>query len=252
MINTSGAYIYNKVSEDSQSIINMEDMKHVIVYILILMSALSAKAAPPDSLQSMAARELECSDSSLICCMMPVCSLGKVAVGTNALGWAMLVPNASVEYAFNEHFSAVLDCYYSAWNYFSHKVKFRTLSFTASGRWWFVYKYKYSFFTGVHAGVGEFNYALGGRWRYQDHGGNNPALGGGIDIGCRRWLGRGDSRWFLDFSLGIGAYSVNRDKFDNRYGGRLVSTSRRAYFGIDRLSVSLVYCLNRKMVVCGK
>lgn len=217
------------------------------------MAALSAKAAPPDSLQSTVARQLAYSDSSIICCMMPVRYLDRVAVGTNALGWAMLVPNASVEYAFSERFSAALDCYYSAWNYFSHKVKFRTLSFTASGRWWFAYKNKYSFFTGVHAGVGEFNYALGGRWRYQDHGGNHPAWGGGLDIGCRRRLGRrSDSRWLLDFSLGVGAYSVNRDKFDNRYGGRLVATNRRAYFGVDRLSVSLVYCLHRKKVVCGK
>lgn len=228
-------------------------MKHVIIYILILMTALPAKAAPPDSLQNTAASEIAYSDSSIICCMMPVRRLDRVTVGTNALGWAMLVPNASVEYAFNERFSAALDCYYSAWNYFSHKVKFRTLSFTASGRWVFAYKNKSFFYSGVHVGVGEFNYALGGHWRYQDHNGNHPAWGGGLDIGCRRRLGsRYDSRWLLDFSLGIGAYSVNRDKFDNCHGGRLVSTSRHASFGVDRLSVSLIYCLHRKMVVCGK
>ena len=51
----------------------------------------------------------------------------KLHVKTNALGWGMLISNIAAEIDLAQHWSVTLPVYYSALNYFTSSVKFRTL-----------------------------------------------------------------------------------------------------------------------------
>lgn len=166
-----------------------------------------------------------------------------IRVKTNAIGWAMMMVNAAVEVDISRHLSVNLPIYYSACNYFTSKVKFRILATQPELRVWPLRNRR--FFAGVHFGVASYNLALGGKWRIQDHAGNSPALGGGINVGYRIPLGRND-RWNVEFSLGAGIYSAHYDKFRNEANGAYSSTVRKTFVGLDNAAVSFSYKFDLK------
>lgn len=216
-------------------------MKHnltvnIITLLLLLCSPCGIKAQThcADSLNAAAA------DAKCACRWEP-----SLYLKSNAAAWLMLVPNASLEWQVHPDWSVAVDAYYSPMDYFSHKVKFRTLSVSAELRWWFAEVKDYRFFGGAHFGFGEFNYATGGKYRIQDHNGTHPAYGGGLSMGARRMLGK-SGRWYMELAVGAGAYRAYFDKFENRHNGRLLSSRRKTFYGIDRLAVSFGYRLGDK------
>ena len=176
-------------------------------------------------------------------CFAEVDSLAKctdfVFVKTNPVGWGMLIGNVGVEYQFHERLSAELWIYYSALNYFHRTTKFRTFTVMPTFKWWFA-GHNVQWWADAHLGLGFFNYAKGGEWRYQDRNGNTPALGGGLGIGVRIPLSR-NQRWWLEPSVGAGVYHLNYDKFENSRNGKLVDTRHRTFFGLDRVSIAVSY-----------
>lgn len=160
-------------------------------------------------------------------------------VKTNPVGWGMLISNFGLEYQFNGKFSAELWFYYSALNYFKRTTKFRTFALMSSVKWWFAGS-KVRWWADLHLGLGFFNYAKGGDWRYQDRHGSNPALGGGVGLGVRIPLGK-NHRWWLEPSVGAGVYHLNYDTFENKPGGKLVNNCTRTFFGLDRVSIAISY-----------
>ena len=158
---------------------------------------------------------------------------------TNAIGWGMLISNLAVEADFAKHWSATLPIYYSAMNYFTSTVKFRTLCFQPEVRYW-LNEDNQGWFGGAHLGLAWFNYAKGGDWRYQDHNRNTPLWGAGVSGGYRKAISR-NQRWFLEFSLGTGVYKLHYDIFYNEPDGRRVDTRKRTFFGIDQAAVTLAY-----------
>ena len=167
----------------------------------------------------------------------------RLAVKTNAVGWAMAISNVAVEIDLSQKLSLNIPVYYSAWNYFSGTTKFRMLAAQPELRYWPTRDRR--FFAGVHFGVASYNLALGGKWRIQDHDGTTPALGGGVSVGYRMPLGRSD-RWNVEFSLGAGAYRLHYDKFHNEPGGAYSSTVRKTFFGVDNAAVSFSYTFDLK------
>ena len=167
----------------------------------------------------------------------------RLAVKTNAVGWAMAISNVAVEIDLSQRLSLNIPVYYSAWNYFSGTTKFRMLAAQPELRYWPTRDRR--FFAGVHFGVASYNLALGGKWRIQDHDGTTPALGGGVSVGYRMPLGRSD-RWNVEFSLGAGAYHLHYDKFHNEPGGAYSSTVRKTFFGVDNAAVSFSYTFDLK------
>lgn len=168
---------------------------------------------------------------------------------TDAVGWGMAIANVAVEVDIAAHWSLTLPLYYSAWNYFTSTTKFRTLAIQPEARYWFRGDNS-GLFVGAHLGMGYYNFALGGDYRYQDHSGNTPAMGGGLAVGYRWPFGNGD-RWGVELSLGGGAYRLHYDKFlntPNTHEGLKVGSHESTYWGIDRASVSLSYAfdLNKK------
>lgn len=168
-----------------------------------------------------------------------------ITLKTNTLGLGLLIANTAVEIDFGRRLSLHLPIYYSAWNYFSETVKFRTLAVQPELRYRILASK--GLFAGLHFGMAYFNLAADSDYRIQDRNGDTPMLGGGISIGYRLHF-RKHSRWGMEFAVGGGAYSFDRDRFINENNGPYVDTVNGPYIGLDNLSVSFTYdfCLGGK------
>ena len=96
----------------------------------------------------------------------------------------LLIPNLAVELDLIPHLSLSLPVYYSSWNYFVYKVKFRTLSVNPELRAW-LRADNLGFFAAAHCAVAYYNFASGGDYRRQSHSRSTPAVGGGVNVGYR-------------------------------------------------------------------
>ena len=166
----------------------------------------------------------------------------KLYLKTNALGWAMGISNLAVEVDLAEHWSLSIPVYYSALNYFTETIKFRTLGTQPEVRYW-IKPENQGLFVGAHASVASYNVAVSGDYRYQDHDGKEPAWGGGLNVGYRLPISK-DNRWGVEFSLGAGVYSIHYDKFNNTADtkdGLFVESVKTVYWGFDQAAVSFSY-----------
>lgn len=173
----------------------------------------------------------------------------KLHLKTNSLGWALAISNIAAEIDLAEHWSFTLPVYFSALNYFTSTIKFRTFALQPELRYWLNEKNE-GWFGGAHFGMAYYNLALDGDIRYQDHDGKSPALGGGISIGYRKPI-TSDNRWHIEFSLGAGVYHLHYDKFHNTpntSAGLMVETVKKTYWGLDNAAVTFTYSfdLNKK------
>ncbi len=172
----------------------------------------------------------------------------KLYLKTNALFWGMGMTNVSAEIDLAKHWSFALPVTYSAWNYFTSTVKFRTLAVQPEFRYWFN-EDNQKFFIGAHLGYAQYvNVAVDGNYRYQDHDGKSPALGGGISVGYRMPISKSD-KWDIEFSLGAGVYSLHYDKFyntPNTKDGLMIESVKKTYWGIDQAAVSFSYSFDLK------
>lgn len=163
----------------------------------------------------------------------------QLTLKTNTLGLALLMLNASVEADICPHLSFALPIYYSGANYFKSDIKFRTFALQPELRYWFKENNE-RWFLGAHFGMAYFNVATNGDWRYQDRGREEPLLGGGISAGYKMPISRNE-KWKLEFSLGLGVYSVKWDKFYNEPNGLWVGSGKDLYIGPDNASLSVCY-----------
>ena len=171
----------------------------------------------------------------------------KLYLKTNALFWGMGMTNVSAEIDLAKHWSFALPVTYSAWNYFTSTVKFHTLAVQPEFRYWFN-EDNQKFFIGAHFGYAQYNVAVDGNYRYQDHDGKSPALGGGISVGYRMPISKSD-KWHIEFSLGAGVYSLHYDKFyntPNTKDGLMIESVKKTYWGIDQAAVSFSYSFDLK------
>ncbi len=171
----------------------------------------------------------------------------RLYIKTNALGLGLAIANAAVEVDVCKHWSFHLPVYYSAWDYFSSTVKFRTLAVQPEVRYWFSDRNLCNdgCFAGVHFGLAYYNIATNDDHRTQDHDGKSPAMGGGFAVGYRLPISR-NHRWKLELSIGAGVYKLHHDKFRNHKNGLLVSTEKKTCIGIDQASVSFSYAFYLK------
>ena len=171
----------------------------------------------------------------------------KLYLKTNVIGWGMAMVNIGAEVDLTKHWSFTLPVYYSAWDYFKPTVKFRTFAVQPEFRYWLSEKNN-GFYTGAHIGLAYYNFAFDGKFRYQDHLGETPAIGGGVSIGYRLPISN-QNRWQLEFSLGAGVYPIHFDKFHNTpnyKNGLMTESIKKTYWGIDQLAVSLAYSFGQK------
>ena len=155
------------------------------------------------------------------------------------------VASEAVEVEIGRHFSISVPFYYSSLDWFKNTIKFRMSGLQPEVRYWFRRDFT-GFFAGAHATFGWYNVAVGGRYRYQDHGGNSPVFGGGINGGYRLMLGN-HSRWALEFSLGAGYLPFYYDTFFNVENGALAESGlRNHYWGLDHAAVTLSFRFGKR------
>lgn len=165
-------------------------------------------------------------------------------IKSNAIGWGFLVANLAVEVDLSQKLSLNFPIYYSGADYFSSRRKLRMFGCYPELRYWFKGVESDGFFVGAHFGCALYNYALEGKWRIQDHSGESPALGGGVNAGYRMGLGK-TNRWIVEFTLGAGVYDLHYDKFYNVDNGlRAEKDIHRTMFMIDHVGVSFGYRFN--------
>lgn len=164
-------------------------------------------------------------------------------VKSNGIGWMMLISNVAVEVDICRHWSFTLPVYYSALNYFTRTLKFRTFAIQPELRYWF--GDNEGWFVGAHLGLAYYNYAVQGDWRIQDHNRETPAIGGGFSGGYRMPLGK-NGRWTLEFVLGGGVYPLHYDKFHNERNGLLYESKKKTFWGVDNAAVTIAYKFDLK------
>jgi len=168
-------------------------------------------------------------------------------VKINAIGLSTGIANAAAEIDLTKHWSFALPIYYSAWNYFKSTIKFRTLVIQPEFRYWLL-EDNDGFFAGIHFGLAYYNFAFDGDYRYQDHNRETPAKGGGTSIGYRTPISK-NNRWRVEYSLGVGIYSIHYDKFHNTSrtkDGLMIESIKKTYWGIDQAAVSFSYSFDLK------
>lgn len=158
---------------------------------------------------------------------------------TNIPAWGMLWMNIAAEYELRPHLTVALSVYHSPYNYFKSTRKFRTLTFMPELRY-FPKSDNSGFFVSPHFGIAWYNAAFDGDYRYQDHDGNTPAIGGGISLGYRHQLSH-NGRWHFEVSAGFGIYHLDYDLFDNVHNGQVVDRRKRTFYGLDNAALSLIY-----------
>ena len=171
-------------------------------------------------------------------------SVPNLYVKTNTIGLALGVTNLGAEIDIVKHLSFNIHMYYAAYNYFVQNLKFRTLAAYPELRYWFK-EDNQGFFLGAHMGVAQYNYAFTGDYRYQDHDGKTPALGGGLNVGYRMPISE-NQRWFMEFTLGGGVYPIHYDVYYNVKNGKYVESKEKTYFGFDNASVTILYRFDLK------
>ncbi|MCH5306455.1 MAG: DUF3575 domain-containing protein [Prevotella sp.] len=169
--------------------------------------------------------------------------IGRLHLKTNFVDLGLLIANLAVEVDLAPHWSFTLPLYYSAIDYFKSTVKFRMLGCQPEFRYWFSPTTNDGFFAGAHLGVSYYNFAFDGPYRYQDHNGTTPTVGGGLSFGYRTLLGK-SQRWRLEFTAGAGVYPLYYDRFHNTpdvRDGMLVDNHRKTFVGLDQAAVTLAY-----------
>lgn len=157
----------------------------------------------------------------------------------NAIGYVLGVANIAAEIGITEHLSFSLPFYYSGIDYFKSTLKFRTCTLQPELRYNFA-KVK-GLYAGAHIGIGWYNVALDGEFRYQDAGGKRPAWGGGLGIGYRMPFKKSPN-WGLEFAIGAGVYDAVYDIFYNEHNGPYYRTNvRKTWVGIDNASIAVTY-----------
>lgn len=160
-------------------------------------------------------------------------------VKTNALRWLLAQTNIGIEFDIARHWSVDMKAAYSAWNYFTHTVKFRTTDLKPNLRYWFDCD-NTGWFVEAHFGLTWYNYAFNGKYRIQDYDRRTPAIGGGVGVGYRMPISD-NQKWNIEFGVSAGAYRLHYDKFLNEYNGRKVGEKRRNYVGPDDAWVTISY-----------
>ena len=167
-------------------------------------------------------------------------------VKSNLIGLGLLMANLGVEFDLGDYFSLSLPIYYSAVDYFSHTLKFRTFAVQPELRIWPT-KNDDGLFIGAHMGFAYYNFAFNGNWRYQDKNGNTPTLGGGLSLGYRIPISD-NSRWKLEMAAGAGIYPLHYNVFHNERNGLVHETRKKTYIGLDNVLLGISYQIPFKKV----
>ncbi len=161
----------------------------------------------------------------------------RVALRTNLIYDALLVPNIGIEYRFADRWSAAVDYMHAWWSRDAKHRYWRCYGGEATVRRYFGDRPFAGHHVGLYASALTYDFEFSGRgWQCDGFG-----FGGGFEYGYSLPVGR---RLALDFSVGVGYFGSRYKEYtpvDECYVW--LSTRRQHWFGPTRAGISLVWIL---------
>lgn len=163
-----------------------------------------------------------------------------MAIYTNMLLDAALIPNLGADFYLGKHFSINASWMYSWWKTDRHHRYWRTYGGYLEPRWWFGSQKP---LTGHHIGLygqmATYDFELGGRGYL----GPRWSWGAGVSYGYSLPVAK---RLNIDFTLGVGYFGGKYHEYlpiDNCYVWQV--TKHRHWFGPTKAEISLVWLIGR-------
>ena len=180
-------------------------------------------------------------------------SAQKAAVKTNTLYWATATPNVGFEFAMAPRWTFEIAGGYNPFILDKEEnVKAKHFLVTPEFRYWFCEAFQ-GHFIGLNGNYTQFN--IGGIYVpdvFFKHGGGyfldelknarsqGWAAGAGITYGYAWPISR---RWNMEFTLGLGWWYTEYDRFESRTCGLFQETVARHAFGPTALGLSFIYMI---------
>lgn len=167
-----------------------------------------------------------------------------LALKTNLLYDAALVPNIGLEYRINDHFSVAADWMYAWWSRRSGHRYWRVYGGDVEVKYWFQNLRGGQNFTGHHVGAyaGMLTYDV--EWGGTGYMGEKWSTMFGLSYGYGLPLSK---RLNLDFEIGIGYFGGEYYEYEPQNGKYYwTQTKNRRWFGPTRLEATLVWLLGKK------
>ena len=181
-------------------------------------------------------------------------SAQKVAVKTNGLYWTTATPNAGLEFAMAPRWTFELAGGYNPWTLDKKdNVKAKHFLVTPEVRYWFCESFL-GHFIGINGNYTQFNisgiyipdvfykHSEGGYFldSLQHARSQGWAAGAGITYGYAWPVSR---RWNMEFTLGLGWWYTEYDRFESRTCGLFQERVARHAFGPTDLGLSFIYLI---------
>lgn len=166
-----------------------------------------------------------------------------LALKTNLLFDAVLVPNISLEWGFADHWSVSAEYMHAWWKSDRSHRYWRTYGGNVELRYWFGRKAQEKRLTGHHVGAyfGLLTYDF--EWGGKGYLARNASTNIGLSYGYALPIAR---RLNLDFEIGIGYFSGKYDEYEPRGDYYFwEATKNRKWFGPTRLEATLVWLLGK-------
>ena len=161
----------------------------------------------------------------------------------NSLEVATLIANLGFEFRITPRLSFDVMGHYSPYDYFHYARKARVFAIQPEVRYWWGESLVKGHFIGLHVPVAGFNIQLNDKYRYQDP--NHALWGIGLSYGYAMPLGK-DSKWGVEFTIGIGYMDITYDVYEGVYNGKYLRTETMNYFGPTRLGIDFSYRIDMK------
>ncbi len=181
-------------------------------------------------------------------------SAQKFVAKTNTLYWLTTTPNAGLELAMADRWTFELAAGYNPWTLSSKEnIKVKHFLVTPEVRYWFCEAFL-GHFIGLNGNYTQFN--VGGVhvptlfYKVDSHGifmddlqyarSQGWAAGAGLTYGYSWPIAR---RWNMEFTVGLGWWYTEYDKFESRRCGMFLSQVNRHVVGLTDLGLSFIYLI---------
>ena len=163
----------------------------------------------------------------------------QIAVKTNGLMFAAMMPNVGCEFVVGERSSIDISAF-GAVNIYGNKAQM--IGLMPEYRYWFCESFN-GWFVGAHLMGGEFNASnvdmpFGLFDGLKEHRYEGWYAGGGLTVGYQWMLSR---HWNIEASVGIGYDYIKYDKYECGWCGEKIKSSHSNYFGPTKAALSFLY-----------
>lgn len=178
----------------------------------------------------------------------------KFAAKTNALYWLTTTPNLGLEVALDDRWTLEVAGGYNPWTLSIEKnIKAKHFLVTPEVRYWFCEAFL-GHFIGINGNYTQFNisgihvpaafYKVNNKGFFVDDllsaRSQGWAVGGGLTYGYSWPIAK---RWNMEFTIGVGYWYTEYDKFESRKCGTFLSSVSNHVVGLTDLGISFIYLI---------